>query len=192
MAKYDAPSTPEPGPGELLAVNIAGQKQRTLHPLEELLTGQFEELLKTGGVGAYLPIITRALERIKKSTSDARSQVETQLAQQGLGGTPFAGRTLAEILMQGELAEANVPTDFFTQVFGQIPGYVTGQGQAISGLLAPATAAGAQRGIATMQAQTALEQTELGGFYQMLSALAGLGQNLGSAAAAGSPGSAGS
>lgn len=110
------------------------------------LEDQFLEALTTGGVGARIPIIEKAQEASRMATSNSLQQLDTQLAQSGLAGTPFGNRIRADALMSGRRETAMIPTNIVGQLLQQVPGYVTGANQTVvSGLgnAASAEAAGA-------------------------------------------------
>ena len=48
----------------------AGQFFQETTPMRQELIGQFEEILKTGGAQAQVPIISKAVEASKRASSD--------------------------------------------------------------------------------------------------------------------------
>ena len=100
-------------------------------PLRQQLEGQFMEALNTGGVGARMPIISKAQEQSRQATSNTLAGVDTQLAQGGLAGTPFGQMIRANTLQQGNQATAMVPFNIIQAMLQQIPGFVTGANQTV-------------------------------------------------------------
>jgi hypothetical protein len=123
---------------------------RNVFPLFQEFTGQQLEALRTGGVGAQVPIIQRSVEQAKLATASGLQSAEQGLAAQGLSGTPFAARTLAQVGQQGRLLASQIPTDIAQQFIAGIPQMsqigLTGAAQlggaALGGLGDIATAAG--------------------------------------------------
>ena len=69
---------------------------------------QGEELLRTGGVGATIPAVTRALEASKSAGATNERALQDQLATAGLAGTPYAIRAVAEQRTAQGLGQAQV------------------------------------------------------------------------------------
>lgn len=94
-----------------------GSAKQAGKPLREAMS-QLTEALKTGGVGAKIPTIQRAVEAQKQATSQAATQTAEQLARRNIGGTA-AGRILAGTRLAGASAESRIPTDIVGQVIAQ-------------------------------------------------------------------------
>jgi hypothetical protein len=119
--------------------------------LEEYYT-QTEELLKTGGIGAQLPVIQQAVERTKQATSKSLQGLDERLAVLGLSGTPFGERTRAQTAMTGAQATAGVPSQYYQQWLSGLPNILTSLlGISVSGLT----------GAAGAEAETAFDWTSL-------------------------------
>lgn len=102
----------------------------------KLLLKQLTEALATGGVGARIPIVQRAVEAVNIGTSQALKGGEEQMAKYGVGG-PFAAKTLANIGTQGRLAASRVPTDLTQQfIQGTVPYLSSTQSLGMQGLQA--------------------------------------------------------
>ena|SRR5690242_16523417 len=80
-------------------------------PLVAESNAQQLEALKTGGVGARIPMIQRAVEASKSATANALSGTSAELATSGVAGTPFAANILAGARMSGEQATSQIPTN---------------------------------------------------------------------------------
>ena len=133
-----------------------------LRPLLELLSSQGVEALQTGGVGARIPIIQRAVEGTRVAASQAETRTTESLAQAGLMGTPFGENILAGQRTQAGLGEQSQLNQILMQFISQLPSFgTTGAGQAIGGL--------GQAGAAAATGKAA----ETTGFYNLLSALTG-------------------
>ena len=99
------------------------------------LVDQMYEALTTGGVGARIPIISKAVESSQRATSESLKALDAQLAQTGLAGTPFGVRARQEAEQGGRFATSQISPNIISQIISQIPGFVTGQQQiAVSGL----------------------------------------------------------
>jgi hypothetical protein len=104
-------------------------------PARQELLSQMEEALTTGGVGARMPIISKAEEASKQATSRSLRALEGQLAQTGQAGTPFGTRALGEMSQRGEQATAAIGPQMAAQFLAQIAPLVFGQAsQGIQGL----------------------------------------------------------
>jgi len=86
-------------------------------PLREAMS-QLTEALKTGGVGARIPMIQRAVEQQNQATSQALGQTAETLAQRNIGGTQ-AARIMAGTQLAGASAASRIPTDVAQQVISQ-------------------------------------------------------------------------
>ena len=93
-----APTLPTPGQGPAV--------ERI--PALDTFIAQMDEALKTGGVGAQIPLISRATEASRQATSNALSQLDEQLAASGLGRSSYGMRNRGDILLRGEQATADV------------------------------------------------------------------------------------
>jgi len=120
-------------------------------PTRQGLIDQYYEALTTGGVGARMPIISKAQEQSRTATSNAMRALDTQLAQSGLSGTPFGERTRSQTMMQGEQATAAVPANIIQAMLQQIPGFVTGANQTVVSGMGSAAGAEAQQSGANAQ-----------------------------------------
>ena len=102
------------------------------------LFGQIGEALRTGGVGAQIPIIQQALSQARTSLGQGQEQTSNELARVGLTGTPFGQRALAEQRATGEQQIAGIPTQFAQQLAGQAPQLTTALLTAMLGAFAGA------------------------------------------------------
>lgn len=126
--------------------DIARQFFAETSPLRRNLIGQFDEALTTGGVDARIPLISRSQEQSRQATSNSLRQIDDQLAQNNLAGTPFGERIRAETLQSGEQSTAQIPTNIVMQMLQQIPGFVTGSNQTVVTGLGQAAGAEASAG----------------------------------------------
>ena len=67
----------------------------TSRPARQELFGQVTEALQTGGIGARIPIISKAVESSKAATSQALTQIDESLARSGLSDSTFGARIRA-------------------------------------------------------------------------------------------------
>jgi hypothetical protein len=150
-------------------------------PVRQEIFRQVTEALKTGGVGAQIPLITRAVESSRAATSRTLAETEASLGRSRLAGTPFGQRILAETRLGGETATAQIPTALAQQFTSVAPNLALGSaGTVISGLTNASQIGVAQRQIG---AQESIAQMQMWG--QIISALLGAGGSVGSGAAFG-------
>jgi len=158
---------------------FAGEVREQSRPVREEIFRQVTEALKTGGVGAQIPLITRAVESTRAATSRALAETEASLGRSRLAGTPFGQRILAETRMGGEGAAALIPTTLAQQFTSVAPNLALGSaGTVIQGLTNAAGIGVAQRQIG---AQEAIGEMQMWG--QVISALLGAGGSVGAGAA---------
>ena len=86
-----------------------------------------QEVLSTGG--STLPIVSSAVEGSRKASSRALSQVEEELAQSGLAGTPYGENIRAGQIQEGEQAVSKTQDAMGQKIFDMISNFVLGQGQ---------------------------------------------------------------
>lgn len=104
---------------------LATKLLRESSPVRQELLGQQLEALRTGGVGARIPIIQNAVAASKQATGDAVQNTQSQLATQSLGGTVFGNRLLQEAKMSGDQATARIPTDYASTIIKGIPSFIS-------------------------------------------------------------------
>lgn len=115
-----------------------GQYARALFnetsPLRQEYTKQALEGLRTGGIGAQIPLIARAVEASKAQTSQDLLTTQENLNKSRLSSTPFGQAILAGTRIAGNQATARIPTDYAQGFIQQVPGYAMGlTGQAVQG-----------------------------------------------------------
>lgn len=104
-------------------------------PLGTEWVAQLLEALKTGGVNAQIPIVSKAVESSRQASSQALAGIDKYLAQMGLAGTPFGANTRATQMRTGEQQAAQIGTDYIMQLLSQIPAYLSSTREAgIAGL----------------------------------------------------------
>lgn len=147
-------------------------------PVQKELFGQTLEALRTGGVGAQIPIIQRTVESQKQALSGSLKDLEGGLAGSNLAGTPFGQRILAQTAMQGRQEISNVPTAFAQQFISGAPGLTQGAtGQGIN-LLGQASQTGAGIYGQQLQGKQAKGQSKAQGAGAGFGALAACDANL--------------
>lgn len=129
----------------------SGRLMREAAPSRKLMFSQLEEALRTGGVGARIPIIQRAVGDVQAATTRAMGQSREQFARAGIGGSPIALQSLAQQQMAGSQAAARIPTEIAGQIIGAGPQMVAGQEQQALGGFATAGAAAQQAQMARAQ-----------------------------------------
>lgn len=132
---------------------FAGELRTESRPGRRELFGQIFEALRTGGIGARLPIIQRAVESSMGATSQALRETEDRLRGVGLEGTPFGQRILSDVTREGEFATSQIPTNIAQELINLAPSFITGAGQTATGAGGAATAANARVQSANVAAQ---------------------------------------
>jgi len=113
-------------------------------------TKQLMEALTTGGVGARIPIISKAMEASKRATSQSVRGAEENITRSGFAGTPFGEAILANISREGAYTTSQIGPQYAQQLISGIPGYVGGTLQAATqGMGTAAQASASVRGAAT-------------------------------------------
>jgi len=116
--------------------NLLQQQQaifRTQQPVRREFSGQLLEALRTGGVGARIPIAQRGVEATRAGTARALRATEGQLG--SLAGTPFGQQILAQQRQQGAVAASQIPGQIAQQLMAEAPGFLgTAGGQALGAL----------------------------------------------------------
>lgn len=162
-----------PGAGKLS--KLATQLFNETTPMRQQLGQQMMEALTTGGVGARIPMIQRAVESSKAATSQALQGTNKQLAQTGTAGTPFASGILSNILGQGELQTANIPTAIANEFIQMVPNFSLGSAQ--SGLQGLSSAVSANATTTASKNQAAAQ--ELGAWLSFASEMTNAGHYTG-------------
>lgn len=121
-----------------LLASLSEQMFKESSPARRMMFQQLTEALKTGGVGARIPIIQRAVADVNTATAQSSRSAGAMMSRAGLGGTPYAASTLAGIRASGAEAAAKIPTDIAQQLIAGGPGLVT-SGSGIPGLSAAAS-----------------------------------------------------
>jgi len=148
--------------------NIALQIESESRPSRQEMFRQVFEGLTTGGIGARIPIISKAQEASKVATARTLRSTEADLARGNLVGTPFGARTLAETRLAGELETAGIPTRETARIIETFPGIATGTSvPVITGLGSAASS------------QAQLASTQTAGKAASLSSLLSAGGSIG-------------
>lgn len=104
---------------DALSLIQAGGARKSI-PLRNEVFRQVQEALKTGGVGARIPMIQQAVSQSQQATGRAVSQTSEELAKRNIGGS-FAASQLAGVRQAGEQATAGIPTQMAQQLLSQAP-----------------------------------------------------------------------
>ena len=100
-------------------------------PLLREQANQFMEALTTGGVGARIPIINKAVESPRQAASSANRQTGESVERAGLSRTPFGEMVSGGVRQAGEQSVAGIPIDLIREILAQIPNFILGSGQTI-------------------------------------------------------------
>lgn len=165
---------------ENLADTMAAQS-RTLfgeaQPVTQELFKQIEEALKTGGVGAQLPIAQKGVEASRAATSKALQETQEMGSAMGGGrGSSALTRTLGDIALQGETQTAAIPQQIAESFISVAPTLSTGTSNAALGF-------GSSAGGIFNQAQGIQAQRDIAKGNQQTQALSSIGSMAGAAAA---------
>lgn len=115
-------------------------------PVRQELFGQILEGLQTGGIGAKIPIIQRAVEESRIAQTQSLRQLDDQIAQGRLAGTPFGERLRADANIGANATTSRVPTDVVRDFLGVAPGFTSNAGQqSVAGLGSASSAQAAVR-----------------------------------------------
>ena len=129
--------------GQVL-INLAQQLFGETYELRTTLADQMLEALQTGGIGAQIPLINRAMEASNRATGGALADIDTQLAQSGLAGTPFGEAIKAQTASEGKFESSQIPGQMMMSLMSAIPQYL--QGLYGAGLQGVGSAAQAEAG----------------------------------------------
>lgn len=102
------------------AVRVGQQTERQSLPSRTMGFGQANELLSTGGIGARIPSIMKALESARSGMAVGRNNLEDTLASANLSGTPYGAAALANYDITAGLGEANVEQTAANNAIAQI------------------------------------------------------------------------
>lgn len=155
MSTGGGKSNPQQGTLDSMVKELFGQTRSARTDL----FSQLSEALRTGGIGARIPIVSKAVEAAKGGVSKALTQTDEALAKIGLTGTPFGENIKAQTRLAGEGSVARIPTDYAQHFIDMAPALISGQtGQAVQG-------AGQSAGLTT-----SANNAELAAFAQIMSA----------------------
>lgn len=102
------------------AVRVGQQTERQSLPSRALGFSQGAELLSTGGIGARLPLISKALESVRTGNATARTSLEGNLAANGLAGTPYGIAALNQADIAAGMAESQTQQQAASNAIAQI------------------------------------------------------------------------
>lgn len=144
---------------------LQGQGKRMLKeaaPARGLMLQQLTEALKTGGVGARIPMIQQAVSRANQATASATAQTAEQLGAHNIGG-PFASRIMAGQRLAGQQQAAAIPTEMAQQLIQQMTPVMMGTQQL--GMGAFSTAAQSAQQLAEFNASQRQQAILQGGLF---------------------------
>jgi hypothetical protein len=167
-------STPDPEVSAFTKELREGTK-----PIRDEVYGQVLEALRTGGIGARLPIIQRSVEGSRAATSQALRDTTASASGTGLEQSPFLARVLAETRLAGNRSTNAIPTNIAKEFIDIAPALATGSSaQILTGLLG-AGQLGNQRSIAGSQIQASRDiakgQQQMGLYSSLFQAAGSVG-----------------
>lgn len=101
----------------------SGTRKGTRQP-RNLLLGQLAEALSTGGVGARIPFVQRAVEASQQATAQGLARTKEDLARSGIGGL-FARNTLAQQRQAGAQQASQIESGLLQQFISQTIPFLT-------------------------------------------------------------------
>lgn len=110
--------------------NLAGQQlseRLRAAPARNMVFQQMAEALRTGGIGARIPIIQQAVAAQRGGVAQTLSGASSDLYKRGITG-PYAGSILNATRMAGENAISRIPTDYASQFINQASRLIPGLG----------------------------------------------------------------
>lgn len=120
-------------PYATLLANWSDRLMKTWMPVQNQLASQTGEALKTGGVNAQIPIISRAVDAARQGATQTEEQTRQSLARSGTSG-PEAQAILGEERMAEGDRIAGIGPGIASQFISQAPQMSqAGIGQAFSG-----------------------------------------------------------
>src|SRR5205814_9899818 len=92
--------------------------------------------MRTGGVGAYIPIAQQSVEQSRAATSNTMQGIEASLARAGLGRTPFGQNILAQAAETGALDVESIYPSIVKSLISVAPSFALGSASTIVNALA--------------------------------------------------------
>ena len=127
-----------------IATNLINQSE----PLRTEVMGQTLESLRTGGVGAGLPIVQRSIEGSRAATSAALGQIGESMDRQGLGGSSYKNSLMADTALRGAQTTEAIPQQWAEKFIEGAPSMMLGvTGQGLGGYSSATGAANQRSGI---------------------------------------------
>jgi hypothetical protein len=123
-------------------VTVSGEKG-----LNDQLLSQITEALRTGGIGAQIPIIQQSVSNANQALGDTLTQTQGGLASSGLGRTPYGARIMAETQRAGNADIARIPTDAAKEFIGMAPQFASSLMGQILGALQKSTSRSGPYGV---------------------------------------------
>jgi hypothetical protein len=114
------------------------QQEKTAQPILSLLGSQTLEALRTGGVNAFIPWISRAVDAVRQKGSAGVQGLRQQLARGGFGGTLAGQGAVAQAQQQAGEQAASTPTDLTMQLISGAGPFATGLATGGGGQIAAA------------------------------------------------------
>jgi len=130
--------------GRLIPAYLAGEGQvphgdvlNQFNPPQEAVLSQLNEALRTGGIGARIPIAQQSVAQTSSATNQGLRELQGRLDAQGLGGSTYGNRVYEGARLQGAQEIAQIPTSIAYQEIQQAPQFVQNvMGQILAALAA--------------------------------------------------------
>lgn len=92
-----------------------------------MLANQLLQVAKTGGIGANIPLINKAVNETRAAGRTAEAGTQRQLGRTGLAGTPYGRAITQQQSGQTNTAARRTEAAIGTNIFRQIPAIIQGQ-----------------------------------------------------------------
>jgi len=155
-------------------VALAEEQFDLLRPLFTQAAGQLEELQRTGGIAALLPMVGRSVEAARVGGAQTFAQTGERLSRVGITGTERE-RILGDLAKSINLDISQIPTQLQFPILQAVFQNLLGQPAVSAANFGAGTAALSRLGLQQLAGAQTLQQTGLGlgtiGTLQLLQAL---------------------
>lgn len=102
---------------------IGNQQWRIAKPLLQQMGSQFLEALRTGGINSFIPWISRAMDTVRRSSSQGIENLRQNEARTGQAGSTFGQQAITSAQTQAGEEANNTPEQMIMQWIQQAPGF---------------------------------------------------------------------
>lgn len=141
--------------GAATALNQSQRLFANQNPVRNELFKQILEGLRTGGIGAQIPLAQRAVGQANQATSQALRRSEASLAGSNLAGTPFGQQILAQQRQAGAQQASGIPLQVAQSLISAAPNLITQTANTAGRLSGTFVPAFTQSAVSSQQANAA-------------------------------------